>query len=188
MPLAPAIVLCGPSGVGKSTVIRHASDLITDLWLSVSATTRPPRPGEEDGKDYWFVDRERFVAMRDSGDLLEWAEYDGHLRGTPREPLEVKRAAGIPCVLDVDVTGAQQLRATLRDVHFVFLAPPSFEALANRLTARQTDSPGSVAWRLQRAQDELRVIDEFDDVIVNVDARQSAVALVERFRSPRPSE
>ena len=175
---APLVVVSGPSGVGKSTVVAQALRLAPEAWLSVSVTTRAPRPGERDGIDYWFVDDAEFEAMVAAGDLLEHAQYAGNRYGTPRAPVVQRRAAGTPVLLEIEVQGARQVRVSQPDARLVFLAPPSWEELKARLTRRGTESPSQMERRLEAARAELSARDEFDDVIVNDDVRASAEALV----------
>ena len=175
---APLVVVSGPSGVGKSTVVRAALELRPDAWLSVSATTRAPRAGELDGVDYFFVSDGEFDRMRDDGELLEWAEFAGNRYGTPARAVAEHRAAGRPVLLEIEVVGARQVRASVGDATLVFLAPPSWEVLRDRLTGRGTESPESVRRRLEAAQRELAAQGEFDAVIVNTEVEQAAEALV----------
>ncbi|MFM8895004.1 MAG: orotidine-5'-phosphate decarboxylase [Actinomycetales bacterium] len=175
---APLVVVSGPSGVGKSTVVAEALRRAPDAWLSVSVTTRPPRPGERDGVDYWFVDEQAFERMARSGELLEHAQYAGHRYGTPRDPVQSRRAAGVPVLLEIEVQGARQVRQSQPDCRLVFLAPPSWEELAARLRGRGTESDDAVRRRLDVARGELAASNEFDDVVVNVDVGASADALV----------
>jgi guanylate kinase len=137
------------------------------VWVSVSATTRFPRPGEVDGFHYLFVTDEQFDRLVAEDDLLEWAEYAGHRYGTPRAPLAAARDAGVPALLEIEIEGARQVRRSQPDAHLVFLAPPSRQTLVARLTGRGTEPDAVVAARLERAERELAAVDEFDEVVVN---------------------
>lgn len=176
---APLIVVSGPSGVGKSTVVSAALEADPGVWLSVSATTRAPRDGEVEGVNYFFVSPERFAAMIQAGDFLEWAEFAGNRYGTPRGPVQERRAAGIPVILEIELQGARQVRLSDPSARLVFLAPPSWEILEARLTGRGTESPAAVATRLDAARAELAAQGEFDDVVVNTDVGESARALLD---------
>jgi guanylate kinase len=165
-------VLSGPSGVGKSTVVAELRRSHPELWLSVSATTRSPRPGEVDGREYFFVDETEFDRMANCGELLEWAEFAGNKYGTPRKPLEEKLAAGIPCLLEIDLAGARQVRKTMPDVLLVFLAPPSWDELVRRLTGRGTERQEVIQRRLDAARHELAAESEFDLTLVNTSVQE----------------
>ena len=174
-------VLSGPSGVGKSTVIAELRRFCPELWLSVSVTTRSARAGEVNGREYFFVDDKEFDRMVDEGELLEWAEFAGNKYGTPRNPLEEKLAAGIPCLLEIDLAGARQVRRSVPDARLVFLAPPSWAELVRRLTARGTEPPEVVQRRLAAARRELAAESEFDITLVNTSVQEvchQVVALV----------
>lgn len=176
--VAPLIVVSGPSGVGKSTVVARALELAPDAWLSISVTTRAPRAGEQEGVQYRFVSDDDFDQLAASGQLLEHARYAGHRYGTPRAPVAARRAAGIPVLLEIEVQGARQIRQAQPDARLVFLAPPSWEVLQERLRGRGTEAEEALNRRLQAARVELAAQDEFDDVIVNVDVQAAAETLV----------
>src|ERR1700761_3198379 len=161
-------VLSSPSGAGKTTLSRLLIDKMLGLKMSVSATTRPMRPGEVDGRDYFFVDKSRFEAMAKDGELLEWATVFDNRYGTPRTPVENALAAGHDVLFDIDWQGTQQLRERARaDVVSVFLLPPSVEALEARLHSRAQDSDEVIAGRMSRAGHEMSHWAEYDYVVVN---------------------
>jgi guanylate kinase len=160
-------VITGPSGVGKGTLIRLLRERVPELALSVSATTRPPRAGETQGEDYWFLSDEEFDRRVADGDFVEWAEYSGRRYGTLREELERHTSGGRPVVLEIEVQGARQVRRTLPEAVQIFIEPPSEEALRDRLIGRGTDDPEQIARRLRVADEELRAADEFQHVVVN---------------------
>jgi guanylate kinase len=175
--VAEVLVVTGPSGVGKGTLIGELLKRVPDLTLSVSATTREPRPGEADGRDYHFLSSEEFERRLLRGEFLEHAVYAGNQYGTPRS--EIERAPD-GLVLEIEVEGARQVRERLPEALQVFIAPPSPEALRNRLLGRGTDSPEQVKRRLARAEEELAAQSEFRHVIVN-DELEKAVAELERL-------
>ncbi|MEV4125043.1 guanylate kinase [Nocardia sp. NPDC049707] len=183
------VVLVGPSAVGKSTVVRCVRERLPQLVFSVSATTRAPRPGEIDGRDYRFVSREEFDAMIAAGELLEWADIHGGLQrsGTPAQPVRDALVAGLPVLVEVDLEGARSVREAMPDALLVFLAPPSWEELVSRLTARGTESPEVIARRLETARTELAACDEFDIVIVNDEVTSACEQLVSLFVSTNSS-
>nr|WP_064439086.1 guanylate kinase [Hoyosella altamirensis] len=174
------VVLAGPSAVGKSTVVNRLREVVPDLWFSVSATTRDPRPGEVSGRDYYFVSRAEFDRMIEAGELLEWAEVHGGLQrsGTPKTPVAEALAAGKPVLLEVDLAGARAVRERLSEATLVFLAPPSWQVLVDRLSGRGTEPPEVVARRLETARGELAAKHEFDHVVVNDDVERAVEELV----------
>jgi guanylate kinase len=171
-------VLSGPSAVGKSTVVETIRRQSPQIWLSVSVTTRRPRPGEVHGREYLFVSEPEFRRMADTGRLLEWARYAGNLYGTPREPVVERLAAGTPGLLEVDVVGARQVRAAIPGALLVFLAPPSWDELVRRLTARGTETAEVMGARLDAARAELQAENEFDITLVNTSVKDVCVQLV----------
>ena len=161
-------VLSGPSGVGKSTVVAELRRRSPEIWISVSVTTRRPRPGEVSGREYYFVDDREFDRMVSAGELLEWAEFAGNKYGTPREPVCQRIERGMPALLEIDVAGARQVRQAVKDdALFVFLEPPSWDELVRRLTGRGTEPPEVVRHRLAVAREELAAATEFDVTLVN---------------------
>lgn len=169
-------VLSGPSGSGKSTIAR-ALARAPDVILSVSATTRAPRPGEVDGEDYHFLTREAFLNRAAAGEFVEYAEVYGNFYGTPRGPLEAALAAGRWALLDIDVQGAMQVRRAFPRATLIFIVPPSRDALARRLKGRASDTPEAIERRLAAADREMTYQDRYDHVVVN-DALDEAVARV----------
>jgi guanylate kinase len=171
-------VLSGPSGVGKSTVVAHMRTVHPEVWLSVSCTTRRPRPGEQEGVQYFFVDEDQFDKLVANGELLEWAEFAGHRYGTPRGAVLDRLAAGEPVLLEIDLQGARQIRHSMPDAHLVFLAPPSWDELVRRLTGRGTESPEVIERRLATARVELAAESEFDRTLVNTSVEAVARELL----------
>ena len=181
MPAGRLFVITGPSGVGKGTLIHRLLERMPELELSVSATTRPPRPGERDRVDYHFKSEEEFDRMIREGRLLEHATYSGKRYGTPRSEVEPRLAAGRSVVLEIEVQGARQVREAMPEAVQVFIAPPSPGALRERLEGRGTDPPEAISRRLAAAEEELAARTEFGHVIVNDDldrATDELVALV----------
>jgi guanylate kinase len=176
--VARLTVLSGPSGVGKGSVVAEIRRHHPSVWLSVSVTTRSPRPGETDGVEYHFVSRAEFDRMVAAGELLEHAEYAGNCYGTPRQPVERRLAAGLPALLEIELQGARQVRKVMPDAQFVFLAPPSWDELVRRLVGRGTEDDGTIRARLDVAQVELEAEKEFDVVIVNDRVERAAKELV----------
>lgn len=173
------VVLAGPTAVGKGTVAAAVREDHPDVWISVSATTRAPRPDEVDGVHYLFVDDAEFDRLVAEDLLLEWAVVHGtHRYGTPREPVEEALAAGRPAMLEIDLQGARQVRRTMPDALFVFLKPPSWDELVRRLVGRGTESDEERERRLATARDELAAESEFDVTIVNHEVHDAAAELV----------
>lgn len=186
------VVLAGPTAVGKGTVSAFIRENHPDVLLSISATTRPARPGERDGVHYYFVDDDAFDGMINRGDLLEWAVVHNASRyGTPRPPVQAALESGRSVLLEIDLQGARQVRATMPDAVLVFLLPPSWEELVRRLVGRGTEPPAEQARRLQTARVELAAQDEFDELIVNDDVQRAAQQVVDLLTVPsggvRPS-
>lgn len=163
------IVITGPSGVGKGTLIKALLKKHPELRLSVSATTRSPRPGEEEGVHYYFTERSQFERMVAQGEFLEWAEFAGNCYGTPRHAVEAMLQRGEWVVLEIELEGARQVRHTFPSAYRVFILPPSIEELESRIRNRGQDSDEAIARRLQRAQAEIDAASEFDIQIVNDD-------------------
>ena len=178
--MAPVFVITGPSGVGKGTLIRGLLERVPGLELSVSATTRSPRPGEHDGVDYHFLTAEEFDRHVAAGDFVEHATYSGNRYGTLRSELERQLKRGVPVVLEIELQGARQVRRAMPDAVAVFIAPPSPEALRARLVGRGTDTPEQVDERLRTAERELEAQTEFSHVVVN-DRLEDATDELERI-------
>ncbi len=163
------IVFTGPSGVGKGTLLKALRDRYPNLKLSISATTRPPRPGEVNGKDYYFVSREQFQTMVENGDLLEWAEFAGNFYGTPKTAVQRHLDEGEWIILEIELEGARQVRHTFPQALQLFVLPPSLDELEQRIRQRGKDSEEAIVRRMARAQVEIDAAPEFDVQIVNDD-------------------
>jgi guanylate kinase len=172
--VAKVFVITGPSGVGKGTLIRELLQRCSSLELSVSATTRQPREGEQDGRDYHFLDPETFDERARAGDFLEHATYSGNRYGTLRSEVERRLAEGRSVVLEIEVQGARQVRAAMADAVLVFIAPPDTEALRSRLEGRGLDTAEAIAERLRTSEDELAAQQEFQHVVVNDEVSRAA--------------
>jgi guanylate kinase len=179
-------VLSGPSGVGKSTVVAELRRRSPEIWISVSVTTRSPRPGEVDGREYYFVTHEEFDRMVSAGELLEWAEFAGNKYGTPAAPVRERLEQGLPTLLEIDLAGARQVRAATKrdDTLLVFLEPPSWSELVRRLTGRGTEPPEVVQRRLAVAKEELAAVGEFDVTLVNTSVDEVCRQMVKLIVQP----
>jgi guanylate kinase len=184
--VSKVFVITGPSGVGKGTLIRRLRERVEGLELSVSATTRPPRSGEVDGRDYHFLDPEEFDRRAQAGEFLEHATYSGNRYGTLRGEVESRIAAGQSVVLEIEVQGARQVRAAMPEAVLVFIAPPNPEALRRRLEARGLDSQEAIDERLRVAAIELAAQQEFPHVIVNDEIDRAAADLERIVRDELP--
>jgi guanylate kinase len=171
------IVMSGPGGVGKSTITQELRK-DSHIWVSISATTREPRPGERDGIDYYFLSDVDFDKMITNGEFLEWAQFAGARYGTPKNPVKEALDLGKHVLLEIEIAGARQIRKVDPNAMLVFIAPPSWDELVSRLTARGTDSPERRAARLALAEEEMAAASEFDEVIVNTEVHEVAAVLL----------
>ncbi|NLM57844.1 MAG: guanylate kinase [Clostridium sp.] len=161
------VVVSGPSGAGKGTVLKRLKDSDDSIRFSISATTRTIRQGEKEGLNYFFKTRDEFKSMIEAGQLLEWVEYCGNYYGTPKEYIETTVKEGYDCLLEIEVEGAENVKKAYPDCVLIFILPPSFEELKRRIEKRATEEPEIVAKRLQRAREEMAYIENYDYVIVN---------------------
>ena len=170
-------LITGPSGVGKGTVVKELLTRRPEIWMSVSATTRLARPGELEGKDYFFLSAQDFDDMVISGGCLEWAVFAGNKYGTPRKPVEDHLQSGLIVLLEIELEGARQVRKSFPGGYQIFLAPPSLEELESRIRGRGTDSEDAIQRRLMRAREEMMAQNEFDAVLVNSDIEKTVCDL-----------
>ena len=180
---AKLIVVSGPSGVGKSSVVSWIRSNNDDVWVSVSMTTRAKRPDEVDGREYFFVTREVFQQTIDDGQMLEWAEFAGNLYGTPATAVSEKLSSGKTVILEIELQGARQVRKIFPEAVLVFLMPPSWQALVDRLTGRGTETPEVIERRLEVAKIELAAEAEFDISLINHEVESTARELLDFARS-----
>lgn len=178
-------VISGPSGAGKGTVIALVRQRLDHVVTSVSATTRAPRPGEVDGREYHFLDEQAFRTAVAAGDFLEWVEYSGNLYGTLRSEVERKVRGGDDVVLEIELVGARAVRKAMPEAIAVFIAPPSMAELAERLRGRGTETAAAIAKRLHRAEAEVAAAEEFDHVVVNDDAGRAAAEVAAIIEAQR---
>jgi guanylate kinase len=177
------IVVSGPSGAGKSTLIKASLRAVPELAYSVSATTRKPRPGEEDGKDYIFLSREQFERWIEEDRFLEWAEYSGNLYGTPEQKAEEYMEAGRSVILEIELQGARQVKKKRPDAVMIFVRAPSLEETRRRLTGRATETEEAMESRLATAVGEVAALDEFDHEVVNDDRERARNDIIEKMES-----
>lgn len=183
-------ILSGPSGVGKSTILRGLMEKRSNLYFSVSATTRDPRPGEENGVHYHFLKEDTFRNWIAQDEFLEYAEYVGNFYGTPKRYVDTAMEEGKDVILDIEIQGAIQVKAKRPETVRIFIAPPSWSELERRLTSRGTDSPEKIRQRLQRAKEEVAAAGEYDYIVIN-DTREKAVAELDAIMTAehcRPAE
>lgn len=171
------LIICAPSGTGKSTLVGKLRKEFSQIGFSISCTTREPRDGEVDGREYYFLDREEFISRREKGEFAEWAEVHGNFYGTPAKPVEEMLLKGTDVLFDIDFQGALQLRESIPDGVFVFLMPPSYADLDKRLKNRGTDSDEVIARRLKNARKEMEAATEFDYWIINDDIERAYAEL-----------
>ena len=180
-PLGRLTVLTGPSGVGKGAVVNRFLEIYSQVWLSISATTRAPREGEIDGVHYFFLDKQSFLDLINQKGFLEWAEFAGNFYGTPSKGVNERLSEGKPVLLEIELEGARQIKKTFPDASLIFLAPPSMDELERRIRGRGTESENSINRRLIRAKEELEAQQEFDSIIVNEDVNKASLELASKM-------
>ena len=183
MSKAKLVVISGPSGTGKGTIIKQVLQRKKDVALSVSCTTRAPRPGEQDGVDYYYVSKEKFREMIEQDAFLEYESFFDNSYGTPEAPVREKLAAGISVILEIDVKGGMNVKKKAADAEMIFIAPPSMEILKARLVGRNTETAEQIEKRTQRAFDEMKYQNQYEHIVVNDDletAIQEVIAIIEK--------
>lgn len=183
MSKAKLVVISGPSGTGKGTIIKQILQRKKDVALSVSCTTRAPRPGEQDGVDYYYVSKEKFREMIEQDAFLEYESFFDNSYGTPEAPVREKLAAGISVILEIDVKGGMNVKKKAADAEMIFIAPPSMEVLKARLVGRNTETAEQIEKRTQRAFDEMKYQNQYEHIVVNDDletAIQEVIAIIEK--------
>ena len=181
--LKKLIIITGPSGVGKGTVVKELLDRNKDIWLSISATTRNPRIGEKDGENYYFISDERFKDMIDKKEFLEWAQFAGNYYGTPLSTVNEKIEKGFIVLLEIEVEGAKQIKEKFPEALSIFLLPPSKEELEKRIRNRGTEKEDAINKRLSRANFEIASSDEFDFVLTNHDVNETVKGIFKIIKS-----
>lgn len=181
-------VVSGPSGAGKGTVVGEALRRLPDVWLSVSATTRPARRGEIDGRAYHFITEREFLEGRDRGDYLEWAEVYGNYYGTPRAPVEAALATGRDVVCELDIQGAEAVKRARPDARLIFIEPPSLEELFKRISRRGTEDPDALRRRMEAAYEEVKAKRLYDHIVVNDDLEQAVDQVVRILQGSTPPD
>jgi len=176
-------IVSGPSGAGKGTLVRELVKRDPAVWVSVSVTTRAPRPGEKEGIHYFFISASEFAHLRETGGLIEWAEVHGNCYGTPRAAVEAKIAGGAQVILEIDPQGAFQVRDLIPEAVLVFIQPPSTEELIRRLAKRGSETKEQVAVRMQTAEREMELVGKYDHVVINDDVSRAADELARIVRS-----
>ena len=188
MRIGNLFIISGPSGAGKGTLVRALSARVSDMWVSVSVTTRVPRPGEVEGRDYFFASTDEFDRLSAEGGLLEWAEVHGNRYGTPRAAVEEKIAEGIQVILEIDPQGAFQVNTLVAGSVLVFIVPPSWEELERRLEGRGSETKQQVATRLATARRELELVGKYDHVVINDDVPRAVdelAAIIDSYADPK---